>query len=297
MYIRRIKKQRSKNAKVFYQYSLAQTYRQDGKVKQRVVLYLGSDKRLDDKTTKAQVLEILKSKIFKQPALFPSDVPEDIQALAEQLFEKYCQKFGQDDPIDYRLVSRPPLAEQAELHNVDVKAVDLSQSHSFGGENLCRQILDKLDLKKQLKQLGFNAKDCSKALISIAARALFALSEHQTAQHLEKYSNLKACFNYTETITHKQLYRIADKLYAHQPAIDQFLHKKTTKMFDLEDKLVIFDLTNTYFQTSKRDCEIAQYGRCKSKRNDQPLVTFSGVINRAGFVRHSRMPALPQKII
>ena len=119
MYIRRIKKQRSKKAKAFYQYSLAQTYRQDGKVKQRVILYLGSDSRLDDKTIKAQVLEILKSKIFKQPALFPTDVPQDIQALAEQYFEKYCQKFGEDDPIDYRLVSTPPLAEQAEFHNID----------------------------------------------------------------------------------------------------------------------------------------------------------------------------------
>ena len=192
-------------------------------------------------------------------------------------------------PHRHRLVSTPPLAEQAEFHNIDVKAVDLTRSHSFSGENLCKQILDKLALKKCLQQLGFNEKDATKALISIAARALFAVSEYQTVQYLEEYSDLKALFHYNESISHKQLYRIADKLYAKQPAIDEFLYKKTSKLFNLKDQLVIFDLTNTYFQTSKRDSELAEFGRCKSKRNDCPLVTFTGVINQQGFMRHSRI--------
>ncbi len=49
MFIRRVKKQRSSQSKVFYQYTLAQSSRVDGKVKQRAILYLGSDTLLSDK--------------------------------------------------------------------------------------------------------------------------------------------------------------------------------------------------------------------------------------------------------
>ena len=60
-------------------------------------------------------------------------------------------------------------------------------------------------------------------------------------------------------------------------------------MFDLDDKLVIFDLSNTYFETRKDNSELAQYGRSKEKRKDCKLVVFCGVINAEGFIRHSRI--------
>ena len=41
-------------------------------------------------------------------------------------------------------------------------------------------------------------------------------------------------------------------------------------MFDLEDKLVIFDISNTYFESRKSDSKLAKYGRSKEKRSDIP---------------------------
>jgi len=60
-------------------------------------------------------------------------------------------------------------------------------------------------------------------------------------------------------------------------------------MFDLEDKLVIFDISNTYFETRKSGSKLAKYGRSKEKRSDCPLVVFTGVINSEGFIRHSKI--------
>ncbi len=76
MFIRRVKKQRSKDSKVFYQYTLAQTSRIDGKVKQRAILYMGSDPLLEDDDNRRIVLDILKAKIFRQAELFPVDAPK-----------------------------------------------------------------------------------------------------------------------------------------------------------------------------------------------------------------------------
>jgi len=57
---------------------LVQTSRVEGKVKQRVILYLGSDPMLKDKDNRSTVLQILKAKIFSQPELFPSETPQPL---------------------------------------------------------------------------------------------------------------------------------------------------------------------------------------------------------------------------
>jgi len=64
MFIRVVKKQRSKDSKIFFQYTLAQAARVDGKVKQRSILYLGSSPLMEDKANRSIVLGILKAKIF-----------------------------------------------------------------------------------------------------------------------------------------------------------------------------------------------------------------------------------------
>ncbi|CAN5416994.1 hypothetical protein BH23BAC3_BH23BAC3_20950 [soil metagenome] len=286
MFIRRVKKQRSKTSKVFYQYTLAQTYRVDGKVKQKAILYLGSDSRLADKTNRKTVLEILKAKIFNQPSLFPEDAPPHLADLATEYFQKYCIKYGEDSVGG---ASLPPAPEKAEFHRVDMEGVDVEQAQSFGGEHLCKQILDRLALGQCLKGLGLNSRQTSQALISIAGRALFAASEHKTAQILAMNSALKECFGYDKPLTHRELYAAADLLYDHKGAIDEFLHQRISSLFNLEDRLVIFDISNTYFETRKAASRLARHGRSKEKRSDCPLVVFTGVINAEGFIRHSRI--------
>jgi hypothetical protein len=119
MFIREVKKQRSKTSKVFYQYTLAQAARVDGKVKQRAILYLGSDILLADKTNRSAVLDILKSKIFGVDDLFPQNTSNQLVELALSYYEKYCVKYGQDKD-NKELVSIPPPVERAEFHNIDI---------------------------------------------------------------------------------------------------------------------------------------------------------------------------------
>jgi hypothetical protein len=100
----------------------------------------------------------------------------------------------------------------------------------------------------------------TKALISIAARAIYSASEYKTAQILQMNSELSHCFGYNKTITHKQLYAVSDILFKHKSEIDDILYNHITDMFDIDDRLVIFDISNSYFETRKTDSEIAKYG-------------------------------------
>lgn len=287
MFIRVIKKQRSKDSKIFFQYTLAQSSRVDGKVKQRSILYLGSSPLLEDKINRDKVLRFLKGKIFGNNELFSEKLPNELSQLAASFYEKYCLKYG--DNHSKNGASIPPAPARAEFHNIDIKGLEVNDVKTFGAEHLCKQVLDRLELKKCFTSLGMTDVQSDKSLISIAARAIFSSSDYKTAQYLETNSELQQCYNIEEKITHKQLYAISDKLYANRDKIDTFLYNRLTTLFNLDDKLVIFDISNTYFETRKQNSKIAKYGRSKEKRSDCPIVVFTGVINAEGFIRHSRI--------
>lgn len=287
MFIRVVKKQRSKDSKLFIQYTLAQAARVDGKVKQRSILYLGSSSLMEDKANRDIVLSILKAKIFGTKELFPTNASKELSQLADAFYEKYCLKYGDGNPVN--AASIPPAPDKAEFHNIDIKGLEINDVKTFGAEHLCKQVLDKLELKQCFISLGMSEEQATKSLISIAARAIFSSSDFKTSQYLESSSELQQCFNIEDKITHKHLYAISDKLYANRNQIDIFLYNRLTTLFNLDDKLVIFDISNTYFETRKQNSKIAKYGRSKEKRSDCPIVVFTGVINAEGFIRHSRI--------
>ncbi len=288
MFIRVVKKQRSKTSKIFYQFQLVQSVRINGKSRQRVLLYAGSNQLLLDKEKRTIVLNILKSKIFEQQELFPSSPPAELLKLGLDLYEKYCIKYG-DEASEQTGASIPSAFEDADYQNINIKNMEIQDVRTFGAEHLCKQVLDRLELNKCFTALGMNESQRIKSLISIAGRAIFSESEHKTSQILQINSELASCYNYDKPITHKQLYAISDLLYKHKSKIDTFLYQRITDMFDLKDNLVIFDLSNTYFETRKTGSKIAKYGRSKEKRNDCPIVVFTGVINAEGFIRHSKI--------
>jgi transposase len=284
MFIRQTKKRRKSTGKTYYQFSLVQSVRIDGKSRQRTILYLGSDEELKDKTNRKRVLEALKRMITGSPSML-GDTPAPLYKLAEGYYQKYKIKYdGLEDPI-----AAPPKPDDRTYEEIAADRVELAEAKSFGPEHLCLQVLDTLKLGGFLSQLGLTKDDVQRALISIAARAIYTASEHKTADILKINSSLTECIGYRGDITHKQLYRIADILYNSKAAIERCLHDHITDMFDLTDSLVIFDISNTYFETRKAGSDLAAYGRSKEKRGDCPLVVFTGVINAEGFIRHSHV--------
>ncbi|PKP51396.1 MAG: hypothetical protein CVT92_12925 [Bacteroidetes bacterium HGW-Bacteroidetes-1] len=88
-------------------------------------------------------------------------------------------------------------------------------------------------------------------------------------------------------VTKDQLYRISKKLYTEKQDLEQHLSILTNELFDIEDKIVLYDLTNTYFEGRKQNSQLAKYGRSKEKRSDAKLVVLGLVVNREGFIKYS----------
>ena len=131
---------------------MAQASRIEGKVKQLSILYLGSEPLLVDAENRKMVLDVLQAKIFGQSILFTSDYPKSILELADRYFEKFQIKY-KDIAIEESM-SIPPVKDKAQLETIDVNSIGVEDSRTFGGEHLCSQILEKLDLTHCLDSLG-----------------------------------------------------------------------------------------------------------------------------------------------
>jgi len=90
-----------------------------------------------------------------------------------------------------------------------------------------------------------------------------------------------------DKLTKDKLYQSALHLYKVKDAIEKHLSKRTNELFDLQDKIILYDLTNTYFEGEKRNSKLAQYGRSKEKRKDAKLVVLALVVNVEGFIKYS----------
>jgi hypothetical protein len=55
----------------------------------------------------------------------------------------------------------------------------------------------------------------------------------------------------------------------------------------IQDKIIQYDLTGTYFEGTVRHSETARRGRGKEKRNDSPLLVPALSVNADGFIRYS----------
>ncbi|WP_347273273.1 hypothetical protein [Candidatus Kuenenia sp.] len=47
------------------------------------------------------------------------------------------------------------------------------------------------------------------------------------------------------------------------------------EIFSLKETVILYDLTNTYFEGSKRGSKVARRYKSKESRNDCPLITLS----------------------
>ena len=84
------------------------------------------------------------------------------------------------------------------------------------------------------------------------------------------------------------LYRASDALMRHRGAIEDHLFGAIQTLFDLEQAVTLYDLTNTYCEGDAEANPQAQRGRSKEKRSDCPRVTLGMVLDGSGFVRRSR---------
>jgi len=289
MYIRETKKANTPNGKVFLQYQLAETYRVDGIVKQNLILYLGSHELLQDKNNRNIVAKLLEDKINNnQSNLFDdkSNIPIELSQLADTFYAKYLHKqqaiADKDKPVEK--------VDNTEYEQVDLSSCKFMDCREIGAEWISFEMLKRLELKEFLLKKGWSINKVENAMISIISRAVAAYSENKTESWLRLNSGLLELFDRpTGSASRHDLYKSANDLYEIKPELEQYLYNKSISLFDIEDSVLIYDLTNTHFEGRKLNSKLAQFGRNKQKRYDCKQVVLAAVVNKYGFLKHSNI--------
>jgi hypothetical protein len=85
-----------------------------------------------------------------------------------------------------------------------------------------------------------------------------------------------------EEITKDKLYRSALRLYGLHHELENWLSNRVRSLFGFEDKILLLDLTDTYFEGRMQGSSLAKYGRSKEKRSDCKLEVLAAVVNTEG---------------
>ena len=150
--------------------------------------------------------------------------------------------------------------------------------------------LEAYGLDKILKKLRFDEKQILLSKMLIISRLVHPASERETARWLNETSGICELLPTQIKIYDNILHRTAVKLWENYKEIEKELSQVARKEFGLKETVILYDLTNTYFEGSKKGSKIAKYGgNSKERRNDRPLVTLSLTLDEEGFPKQSRI--------
>jgi len=232
----------------------------------------------------------------KQPVLFPGENEnKEIQKLAKH----YATLISQNELNKAQESSTHKNGETAQeshkpeyksdYETVDLNSVEYSNARTIGGEQVILSQLREYGFGEFLKTLGLTEEQVKIAEAQIIGRAVHPASERETARWLNENSGTKELLGINKNIYDNALHRVAHVLLDHKVVIEDELAKKAKKCFGLEEKIILYDLTNSFFAGSKRKSQIAKPGRSKEKRHDRPLVSVALRVDERGFPKGSEI--------
>ena len=179
-------------------------------------------------------------------------------------------------------------AAKKDIQSIDINSIRNKDVREVGAEWLAYQTLTQLELDSFLENQKWSEQDIKLAQSHIISRAVYPASELETARWMRENSSVCELTGLDiDKLTKDQLYRISKKLYSVKDDLEQHLSLRTNELFDIEDRIMLYDSTNTYFEGRKADSKLAKFGRSKEKRSDAKLVVLALVINTEGFIKYS----------
>lgn len=257
-------------------YRLVESYRNaDDRICHRTILNVGymEDTNVDQRN---KIQKHLTDRYERKQVLF-----EETDAVVIKYVEELWQRIIENKRLDI-----VPVEQSSRMVNIDtVKHRDVRE---IGAEWIGYNAWQKLELTQLLINKGWTEEQVQLAATQVISRAVYPASELKTTRWIKENSAVCELTGYDiEKITKDKLYQSALSLYELKDDLEKHLSKRTNELFDIEDKIILYDLTNTYFEGEKSNSKLAKFGRSKEKRNDARLVVLALVVNIEGFIKYS----------
>ena len=280
MYIKSIVKRNKGYKKTFTYYRLMESYRTERGPRQRTLLNLGKLENIPTDMHKA-LADRIEDIVSGQTSLIA--VSTDLDEVAQHFASLLVRHSFEKEKIEEQ-------QQTPEYATIDIKSVKLSETRKIGAEYVGVSMFRKLGMDKILRENGFTEKQINLTALLIVGRLAYPSSEKGTREWAREISGIGELLGTQfKRLSNNILYRTLDLIYEHKQGIEDALRHNEKEIFELKEKIILYDLTNTYFEGESAGNEKAGFGRSKEKRTDCPLITLGLVIDEDGFPKASRI--------
>ncbi len=237
------------------------------------------------------------------------DIPKDLRPAVARQVEDRLKGQGQthlfdDDPrlSDYvdRIVKKiqtdgkwrsqrkqvKDFAEDKESVEVFIDEVGHGQDRILGPLLVGDHFWKELNFPALLAECGLNESQIATAELSVLHRLIESGSDLSILSWIKTVAAEEVIIKDAESFVKDRFYNISDKLLKNKDDIETKLYQREKSLFNLEDCIFLYDLTNTYFEGICARNPKAQFnGNQKEKRTDCRQVVVALTLDGEGFIR------------
>jgi len=285
MFISKVYKKNKTSDKNYQYFRLMRSYRIGNNTRQEFILNLGTLEQLPLEKHK-QLADGIEQILNNETTLFPFDTQVEVLAkkFANQILES--KKTFVNKTIEKKQIEEND--QEPDYQIIDVNSINSENAREIGAEWLSKQAIEQIGLDKILEQQNIPDILLKSSLISIISRMVHPSSELETERWLKDNTSLNQLYNLNEDqISRYQLSKAAEFLYNHKESIEKELYTNIKEELNINSKIIIYHLTNLFFEGRKQGSEYCKFGRSKEKRNDCRLICIAILIDINGFICYS----------
>ena len=206
---------------------------------------------------------------------------------ALELYVKYRESkwARENDPVLIEEAARKERERMRDMVTIRLDSLTQRHARTIGPEAICRSTACVLGMREFLNSKGWSREDVDLALMQIIARAIYPFSELKTVRCLQGNSALLEMFKMDKArVTKDALYESARRLWEVHKDMEDFLHDRVRSMFNLEEKILLMDISNAYFEGRMEGSRLCFHGHSKERRDDCKVVVLAAVVNTDGLL-------------
>ena len=210
-----------------------------------------------------------------QSSLFPD--PRVDQAVA-----RIRERQAKAGPVELEepLTGETAVPDVVPVKTSGVKCQDLRKA---GPLHVGHQMWQRLQMEAVLKAVGISAPARKLTEVMTLNRLVSPCSELAMVGWSRREAVNDVLGVDAEQLNEDKFYRNMDKLHGHRMEVERELYAREKPLFNLEGSLVLYDLTNTYFEGQAARNPKAMRGHSKEMRTDCKLVAMGLMLDADGF--------------
>lgn len=261
---------------------IVENYREGNKVIQRLIVSLGTN-LVVPKEIRKQVSRAVRERLLGQTTFI--DDPH-INGIVDRIIKKIQTDGKWDSTRKQVLKFKQETKDQTQTAEIFVDDVEHGNDRILGPLLIGHTFWHRLGFPDILTSCGFSDNQIKTAEISVLDRLIAQDSEHAIPSWIKTTAVEDLIISKAEDYGDDRFHKISDKLITSQKSIEEQLYERENNLFNLNNAVYLYDLTNTYFEGLCKSNPKAEFNKNqKEKRTDCRQIVIALVLDQEGFIR------------